>query len=279
MSNLSATNTAYWSHAISSWFEAGRSDPDEEAMLKYIREALPQIEGCWTRVKDKLKARPSGGLSCARQLFLADLGYQDEPPTEAAKITWAIGHLLHGWAYGCIVSGLPEGVRFEIEFTRDLPAWWPIEREGFAKEGHTDLVLRRDSDTAGGLPPECGLNVLVDVKSSYSKGWRDYGTKDMTAGPDGFGYNSQLAVYSDGGELYDATFLLAINRDTPASSKVRVRNVPNDFLAEERERLIGIFAQEGDPGREFQDRWEGAGMFYCQRFCGKRRGCEELEVV
>ena len=180
---------------------------------------------------------------------------------------------MHGWVYGCIVSGLPDGVTFEIEYDRELPGWWPKDRPGFAQKGHTDLVLRRESDTAGNLPAECGRSVLVDVKSTNHRGWTAYKNKDFESTPDGFGYMSQLAVYSDGGEAYDATFLLAVTRNSPASSMARVAHVHDDILEDERDRLKGIFAQTDYTGLDFHERWGKAGAYYCDAFCDLRDAC------
>ena len=278
LTHMDSTHTTYWSYAIASWFDEGRENPDTDAMKAYIAAALPQIASCWEPRGDGPTTRPSGGLSCARQLWLTDLGYQKRQPGEATKITWAMGHLLHAWVYGCLTAGAPDGVVLEVEHTRELPAWWPKERAGFAQDGHTDIVIQRQSDTAGGLPAECGRRVLADVKSTNKRGWSDYSKKDWATSPDAFGYVSQMATYSDGGALYDACFILAVNRDTPASSKLVVRNMGNDVLEAEKARLIQTFAQAEDPGYDFMERNGKGGAFYCENYCDLRDACKELVV-
>lgn len=277
------SNYTIWSHAIDSWFKEGRATTDPAAFDTYMKDTLASIGSCWESRGDEDSGpivRPSTNLSCARQGWLVRKHGSEArgEPNQSARITWAIGHLLHGFVYSCIEKGLPEGFTMEVEHTRQLPDWWP-EDDGsgfFATQGHTDLVIRREPG-AGGWPDSAGHSVLVDVKSSNETGYRNYGTSEFWNKPDGFGYMSQLAVYSDGGDAYDATFLAAVNRNNPGAQRqgLHVRQIPQTRLAEERERLQRILADrfEGDdPGPEFHERHGSS--FYCREFCPVRHLCE-----
>jgi len=273
---MSSTSAISWTYFVNNIFADGKRKSDPAKLEPRIEEAIESIRSCWQPREDGPVTRPSSGLACARVRHLRMVkGVVPHKPSEAARITWAIGHMLHYWVYGCIESAAPAGLEVEIEHTRQLPEWWPKHLEGFAQDGHTDMVLRAPDPAAIGLPG-CGSNVLIDLKSTNQS---SYGSsKKPWEEPDAFGYLSQLAVYSDGGKAYDHTFLGYLNRNNPAapSSEIKLVLVPDEVLAQEKQRLIAMFERgwDEDPGPEMYERWGSKVAWSCGRFCDVRDGCD-----
>lgn len=137
-----------------------------------------------------------------------------------------------------------------------------------------DMVLRVEDPAmiADYLSPAAGNSALVDFKTMAGFGWKRHKGSAPGKEPDGFGYISQLAVYSDGGRRFDEVILAGINRDI-LQSPLACRKVGDWILAAEAERLGAAFDGELREGFDFLERNGADGLFYCGNGRQKKGYC------
>lgn len=263
----------------------------ESILAQRVNEAAPAIVEAMTRRNEAHAVRPSAFLACARQSFL--LLNDDHEPTKMPDnigSTFAMGHMLHEIHYAALFSALPEGFEAFVELPVDMPSWWP-KGERFNQAGTVDcLIVVTDWTLAKAFLPEDTApgRMLLDFKSMGGFSFRKHGKTIFGEDPDGFGYVSQLATYSDTDKVQcsdTGAILAGINRDS-LTQPPKLRFIEPRVLQGEINRVKAALAlaEEGtDPGEEFLERHGSEAYFYCGRgdkggYCPVREGCKARAV-
>ena len=276
-----------WSRFLAAVWKQGRSRGvvSKGLMAKYAFRAQESIIESFTRVDTEAKVRPSSFVACAQQTYFMAQGLPPDPMPPEIPMTFAMGHVLHEVSFAAIEAALPEGFSCEVEKEVTLPEWWPHEHMFFNTQGHIDIILHVDNwDLASDYlePEECD-SIVVDLKTMGGYSWREHRKKHFGFEPDGFGYLTQLAIYTDAVGMQEQGALLAgINRDT-LMSPLAPRRVSGEVLAKELERVkVAVAgAVKGTPaGPEFIERWGDDASFFCgtngrKGYCGFKTICKK----
>jgi len=275
MSNNNNTNTlpppdkpyGLWARFVTDLYEHGKRHAQRSIVRSELELILPSLVESFERPDEPPQVRPSGNLSCPRQAYLLEKYGTAQDKDMGLGATFASGHYFHAMAFAYCKSAVPPG--FELvteEEPEQMPTWW-LQRDTFRQTGHRDLVLRIvDEDLAAKyLQASAGSSCLVDFKTMGAWSFRKHCQGDPWEGPDGFGYMAQLAVYSDGGSLFDEVVLAGMNRDQ-LWKPLKCRVIPQSVLSKEMYRVRkGFEALESgtDPGCEFFMRWAKQAEFIC----------------
>lgn len=259
-----------WSRFLTAVWKHGRCRGviPRELITKHAYRAHDAIIESFTREGTDPQVRPSSFVACAQQTYYIAKEEVPEPMPAEIPMTFAMGHVLHEVSFAAIEAALPEGFSCEIEKEVTLPGWWPSDHPKFRDKGHIDLILHVDDWNLAKEYldiDECD-SILVDLKSMGGYSWREHRKKHFGYEPDGFGYLTQLAIYTDAVGLQEQGALLAgINRDV-LMSPLAPRRVPGKVLAKELERIkVAVNgAVKGTPaGPEFIERWGDDASFFC----------------
>lgn len=279
---LPETKYGLWARFVTDLYEHGKRNVPRSIVQEEMDAIVPSIVESYEREPEPPQVRPSGNLSCARQAYLLEKYGTEQDRDDGLGATFAAGHFFHALAFAYCRAALPPGFSLETEVEPEkMPDWWP-DRPSFRQTGHQDMVLRIvDEELAGRYMAEgAGSTCLVDFKGMGRWSYGKHCNSDPWDQPDGFGYMDQLAVYSDGGTLYDELVLAGINRDQ-IWKPVKCRVIPNDIARKAMFRLRKGFEAlvEGrDPGTEFFMRWGKQAEFICgtettQGACNQSQNC------
>jgi len=265
-----------WPRFITAVYEHGKRNMaahiyDEEVAQDMLATIMESLRG--PSPDAPRYVRPSGSLCCEFQTHAMINGVEPEPMPDDIGLTFALGHFLHWVAGEYMKAALPPGFKLELEKCKKLD-WGTHER--LATEGHMDMVITvEDADLAMQyLDPAAGDSCLTDFKTMGGYSYRKHCTGDIDKAPDGFGYISQLSVYSEGGTNFDACVLAGINRDV-VGAPIACREVVPGILKREaqqvRRRIAG--GLDGvEPKPEMRERWGKEADFYCGGGARKKKG-------
>lgn len=268
------------------WFH-GLTHPDPEQMQRHVGNVhlLDALVGTAVRKKREAQVRPSALLSCQRQAWLLLQGHEPEPMSQGLAPSFAIGHLIEAMTRAFLYGALPPGFALSHDTRVPLPSWWPTAHPSFAAKGTNDFTIRVTDRAMAAqyLDLERSRPVcMFDLKTSGIPAITKYAKEgNLSDSPDGFGYNSQLAVYGAGNPEECDVCLMVFNRNSPMQGVV-VRRLKDGERAEEAHRLATGFEMalaNKDPGLEFQQRWGKSGKFYCDQFCSMREHCKATPVA
>jgi len=257
-----------WSRFVTDLYEHGKRHAIRAIVQEEMERILPDVVSSYEQVPRPPMVRPSGNLHCARAAYLLTKYGTEQEMDPGLGASFSAGHFFHALAFAYCRSAVPQGFELVTEEVADLSAltWWPADPQ-FRQTGSRDMVLRIEDEelAAKYLVKGAGTSALVDFKTMGRWAYGKHRNSDPWEGPDGFGYMSQLAVYSDGGELYDEVVLSGINRDQLAQP-LKSRVIPSQVLRKERDRIVKGFrllAKEQDPGCEFFLKWGKQADFTC----------------
>ncbi|MDP6954395.1 MAG: hypothetical protein QF599_00360 [Planctomycetota bacterium] len=262
--NWSELLTAVWLHGMS------RGNMDQKLVKFRAFRAGEAMGESLTRENEARYIRPSAFLSCARQTWFMRQGYKPEPMPENIGLTFAMGHALHELSYAAVESALPSCFKVEFEKKVTLPKWWRDAVPESAEHGHIDCLITVEDEEEAAEYIELGddKTILVDFKTMGGFTSRGHAKKDFAQSADGFGYLSQLAIYSNAVRS-DVVLLAGINRDQ-LTAPLSPRKIDLALLDQERERILNALTCEDDPCKEFLERWGKDAHFYCG--IGGRKG-------
>ena len=288
-STLPENNYPDWSRFLAAVWNHGLSvhNMDSGHATQAVKDASESILESITRRNEAHFIRPSAFLACARQSFFFLGGATPGKMPDNIGTTFAVGHLLHEISYAAVKSGIPEGFMVETEKAVALPEWWP-EDERFNQKGHVDMFITiTDPEEALKYLPEDVVRtqpkMLIDFKTQGGFTYRKHSKADYSKAVDGFGYMSQLAVYSDAlGVIGNGAILAGINRDS-LMQPLMPRFIAPSTLLKEKERLKLAFSRalsSTDPGPEFAIRHGKEADFFCGKggkpgFCPFKVECKE----
>tara|TARA_R100000458_G_C8263857_1_gene239142 strand:+ start:184 stop:984 length:801 start_codon:yes stop_codon:yes gene_type:complete len=263
---------------------------DNTLIQEHLLNAYPSMVESFTRRNESSVVRPSAFLACARQMYIkvCERIAPDDMPDNIGS-TFAVGHLLHEVSYAAVKSALPDGFKVETEKEVKLPDWWPDDKLNFNQEGHVDMFISiEDTEQARKFLPDAVVDeqpkMLVDFKTMGSFSYRKHSKADYSQAVDGFGYLSQLAVYSSALDVIgNGAILAGINRDS-LTLPLMPRFISPSILMKEQERIKMAFLNtkiEQDPGAEFQVRHGTEADFYCglngkTGYCPYKKACARM---